>query len=433
MTLQRLECDVAVIGAGPAGIAASVRAAENGARVIVVDEGVGPGGQIWRPSSRRMSSGRAANWRARLGKTGATVLSSTAVVDAMRDDGERWILTAESASDAIQIVAKTLILATGARERFLPFPGWTLPNVFGIGGAQALLKSGMSFRGRRVVIAGSGPLLLPVAASLAKAGADVALVAEQAPLASVARYALGLWRKPSTLAQAALLRAGFFKTRYSTGTWVTAATGEDAVRGVTVTDGKTSREIDCDVLCAAFGLVPNTELARLLGCRIERDAVVVNGSQETTVGGVFCAGEPTGIGGVDLALAEGEIAGATAAGRSGDARLLARRDRLRIDAIALDQAFALRAEVSRLATPDTIVCRCEDVRLRDLDAQWSIRQAKLYTRAGMGPCQGRICGAALECLMNWSTDSVRPPTQPARLATFLVGASATMQDEPGAQ
>ncbi|MEP6492912.1 MAG: FAD/NAD(P)-binding oxidoreductase [bacterium] len=431
MTAQRRECDVVVIGAGPAGIAAAARAAELGARIMVIDEGIGPGGQIWRPSSRVLSSGRAAQWRSRLSQSGATVLSSTSAVDARSDEGRGWIVAAESLSGALEIVAGKLILATGARERFLPFPGWTLPNVVGIGGAQALLKSGTSFRGRRVVIAGSGPLLLPVAASMSKVGAKVVLVAEQAPFESVSRYTLGLWRRPSTLAQAALLRASFMKTRYATGTWVVAADGEDHVRNVTVTDGVKSRDMDCDVLCAAFGLIPNTELARLLGCRVERGSVIVTETQETTIAGVFCAGEPTGIGGVDLSLVEGEIAGAAAAGRAVDDGLVARRARLQSDAAALDRAFALRSEVSRLATDDTIVCRCEDVRLRDLDPSWSIRQGKLYTRAGMGPCQGRICGAALECLRGWPPDSVRPPIQPARLATFLVGAKAETTDEQG--
>jgi D-hydroxyproline dehydrogenase subunit alpha len=431
MTTQRQVCDVVVIGGGPAGMAASARAAESGARVLVIDEGTGTGGQIWRPSVRLTSPRRAKQWRARVEASGATVLSSTSVVDVVRGTDGDWIVLAESVADSLEISAKTVILATGARERFLPFPGWTLPNVVGIGGAQALLKGGMSFRGRRVVIAGSGPLLLPVAASLSKAGANVALVAEQASLGRVAGFAMGLWRQPTTLVQAALLRAAFIKTRYVTGTWVTSAKGEAGVARVTVTDGRASREIACDVLCAAFGLVPSTELARLLGCQVERGAVVVNELQETTIAGVYCAGEPTGIGGVDLSLVEGVIAGAAAAGQPADDRLRSRRAMLRQQAIALNNAFALRPEVNKLATPDTIVCRCEDVRMRDLEPRWTARQAKLYTRAGMGPCQGRICGGALDCVMNWSPDSVRPPTQPARLATFLAGSFTRQSGEQG--
>jgi hypothetical protein len=134
---------------------------------------------------------------------------------------------------------------------------------------------------------------------------------------------------------------------------------------------------------------------------------------------VYCAGEPTGVGGVDMALAEGEIAGLSSIGLSVPPGLASLRERLEREMQLLDAAFALRPEVTSLAQADTIVCRCEDVRLRDLDARWTSRQAKLYTRAGMGPCQGRVCGTALESVMGWSPDSVRPPVQPARLDAFL--------------
>jgi NADPH-dependent 2,4-dienoyl-CoA reductase/sulfur reductase-like enzyme len=173
------------------------------------------------------------------------------------------------------------------------------------------------------------------------------------------------------------------------------------------------------LLCVAFGLVGNTELARLLGCQTRDGTVIVDDEQATSIQGVFCAGEPTGIGGVDLSLVEGTIAGAVAVGRGVSPALRRRRERMRSYAARLEAAFALRPEVSALATPDTIVCRCEDVRMADLERSWSSRQAKLYTRAGMGACQGRICGAALECLMGWRPDSVRPPIQPARLSTML--------------
>ena len=416
---NNLSCDVAIVGAGPAGIAAACRVAEAGRSVVVLDEGLGPGGQIWRPKLGALQPRVARQWIARLQATRAIVRESTSVYDVAREADGQFVLRAEAAGSAVAVRAANIILATGARERFLPFPGWTLPNVMGIGGAQALLKSGMDVAGRRVVIAGSGPLLLPVAASFASAGAKLLLVAEQAPAARVRRFAAALWRRPATLLQAATLRSAFLRTRYALGTWVSSAGGEDAVRDAVVTNGRTSETIQCDLLCVAFGLVPNTRLARLIGCDTHHGTVHVDETQETSVRNVYCAGEPTGVAGVDMALVEGEIAGLAAVGLSVPQRLASLRASLAREMRALDVAFALRPEVTSLARPDTIVCRCEDVRLRDLDSRWTSRQAKLYTRAGMGPCQGRVCGAALESIMGWGPDSVRPPVQPARLDAFL--------------
>ena len=205
--------DVLVVGAGPAGIAASVSAREAGARVMLIDEGPAPGGQIWRPGVRRGQTGLAGQWLHRLDKSGVTVLRSTAAVDLWPSESRGVVVLAEASGGGFQIAAHSVVLATGARERFLPFPGWTLPNVFGVGAAQALLKGGLSVRGRRVVVAGTGPLVLAVAASLARAGANLELVAEQAPPLRVARFAFGLWRTPSLLVHAAVYRTAFAHRR----------------------------------------------------------------------------------------------------------------------------------------------------------------------------------------------------------------------------
>ena len=438
--------DMVIVGGGPAGIAAATRAAESGRRVVLLDESPQVGGQIWRHQPGRAIP-IARRWIARLERSGATVLSGASVVD-MRERAraivpsrahvvpsgadvvpseardlllpKRFAVTGERHLHPLLIEADAIVLATGARERFIPFPGWTMPGVIGIGGAQALLKAGMSFAGKRVVIAGSGPLLLPVAAALVADGARLLLVAEQGSRRAVARFATGLWRRPGALLQAARYRAGFAGTPYKTGTWVTAAHGDGRLQEVSVTDGTTTRTIACDVLCAAYGLVPNTELARLLGCETAHGAVVVDDRQETTVAGVYCVGESTGIGGVDLSLVEGEIGGLCAGDRDASAHALhGRRAGFRTMAHAMERAFAPRAELRELATPETIVCRCEDVPLGALSRHWSARQAKLYTRAGMGPCQGRVCGASLEFLFGWPADATRVPSEPALLSTLL--------------
>lgn len=391
--------DVIVIGAGPAGIAAAVRAAEAGRRVVVFDTAPRPGGQIWRHRDRRALPRLAREWLARFDRSGAAFVPSTEIVDAETLRG------------------RSVVVATGARERYLPFPGWTLSGVVGIGGAQALLKNGADFAGQRVVIAGSGPLMLTVAPALAHARARVLVVAEQASRAHMAEFAAGLWRTPRRVWDALAYRARFLGAPYRVGVWVTRAEAA-APSGLTVTlsDG---HSLTCDVLCTGFGLVPSTELARLAGCDVRDGAVAVDARQETTVSGMFCAGEPTGIGGADAALVEGAVAGCAVVGREPEPALLAARERHRIFSLAMDRAFALRAEVRSLADAETTICRCEDVARGALDPAWTPRQAKLYTRIGMGPCQGRVCGPITESLFGWPSDTIRPPLLPTPVRAFL--------------
>ncbi len=412
---EGLRCEIAVVGAGPAGIAAAVRAGEAGRRVVLIDENPRPGGQIWRHRERFEAPAVAGWWMARLERTPCEALYGASVVD-----GSAGELVVEQGARTLRVAAEQLVLATGARELFLPFPGWTLPNVLGVGAMQSLLKSGLEVRGRKVVVAGSGPLLLAVAAAVRKAGGRLLLVAEQAERARLRRFARGLWRHPGKLAQAARYRAAFIGTPYRAGAWVSEAEGDERLRRVTVTDGGSSWSGVCDLLCAGYGLVPNVELASLLGCAVAQGrVVVVDGTQRTSLAGVYCAGEPTGVGGVELAVVEGEIAGLSAAGEVGAlARLQRRRRRLARFARRLETAFDLRDELRALPTGDTIVCRCEDVPWGRIDPGWSARQARLAVRLGMGPCQGRVCGPAMRFLRGWQVEAVRPPIEPARIGTL---------------
>jgi NADPH-dependent 2,4-dienoyl-CoA reductase/sulfur reductase-like enzyme len=193
---------------------------------------------------------------------------------------------------------------------------------------------------------------------------------------------------------------------------VISAAGDDAVAEVTLTDGRRTWTEACDLLAASYGLVPNLELARLLGCELSGGAIEVDCEQRSTVDGVLCAGEVCGIGGVDAALAEGQIAGLVAAGHPLDPALPAQRRSARRFAARLEATFRPRRELLERLAPETLVCRCEDVPWSEIDPSWSMRQAKLYRRVGMGPCQGRVCGAALERLCGWSPDTVRPPLKP---------------------
>ncbi|MGH9482786.1 MAG: FAD-dependent oxidoreductase, partial [Terriglobales bacterium] len=305
-----------------------------------------------------------------------------------------------------------LMLATGARERFLPFPGWTLPHVLGAGGLQALAKGSLPLAGKRVVVAGAGPLLLAVAAYLRQHGAAVAAVCDQASWTALARFSLALPAKK--LVQAAQLG----RSLQGVPIWMNAWPVEARPGGVVIHRSGQFREIACDYLACGFHLVPNTELAALLGCATQRGAVVVDGDQQTTIAGIYCAGEPTGIGGVELALAQGEIAGLAAAGRAAPAALRLRREKLRRFALRLERVTSLRPELRRLPRPETLVCRCEDVPFARLQEHTAWRAAKLHTRCGMGPCQGRVCGPACEFLLGWQPDSVRPPIFPATLSAL---------------
>ncbi|HQR46151.1 MAG TPA: FAD-dependent oxidoreductase, partial [Thermoanaerobaculia bacterium] len=204
---------------------------------------------------------------------------------------------------------------------------------------------------------------------------------------------------------------------YRTGFWVKAAGGDGRVERAHVTNGRRKLEVACDLLCTGYGLVPNLEVARLLGCGTRGESVVAGERQETSWPGVYAAGEVCGIAGAETAVAEGEIAGLAAAGAFDEAgaearRLLRTRERGRRFGAALADAFALRPEVLALAMPETIVCRCEDVPFARLGGFRSMREAKLATRAGMGACQGRVCGSALSRLLGLAPDSVRPPLVP---------------------
>jgi D-hydroxyproline dehydrogenase subunit alpha len=416
-------CDVAVIGAGPAGVAAAVRAAEHGVSVALIDEAVSAGGQIWRHAHSATVPRQARSWLGRLYDAVAsgrvTPMSSTAIVDAAADGTAGFRLAAQRGSDAIVVIARSVILAPGARELFLPFPGWTLPGVLGAGGAQAMLKAGLRVEGRRVVVAGTGPLLLAAAAALAGAGAEIVVVAEQAPGRAVARFAAGLWRTPGRLLHAAALRSSFLQARYRTGTWAVRAHGAGRVQEAALTDGTRELTVPCDLLCVGYSLVPATELGRVLGCLLHDGAIGCDELQQTTVSGVYSAGEACGIAGADAAVAQGEIAGLAAAAVEPPPALLRRRNGHANFARRLNSTFALRPQLRDLPDQDTIVCRCMDVRHGDLLQYHSSREAKLVTRAGMGACQARVCGPAQQYLYGWAGDTVRTPVLLATVSTRI--------------
>jgi len=410
-----MDCDVLVVGAGPAGLAAACAAAESGARVVVLDQSPWAGGQIWRGEESAPGGSQQRAWRRRFRESGARLCLRTTALAAPR----RNVLLAEAPDGPLEIDWRSLVLATGARELFLPFPGWTLPGVLGPGGLHAMARSGWPVAGRKVVVAGSGPLLLAAAHGLKAHGARIRLIAEQAPWRRLLGFGASLGRHPGKLLQGLSLGSGLWGAPYRAGAWPVRAQGADRLESVTLTTGARSWTEPCDYLACAFHLEPNLELPLLLGCRVEEDRVRVDSFQETSVVGVFCAGEPTGIGGADCALAEGEIAGLAAAERRDQAKaLFGRRAAWTRFRDSLRVAFALRPELRLITTPETIVCRCEDVTRRDMESQDHWRAAKLQARCGMGACQGRVCGAAARFLFGWEREGTRPPVFPASVGSL---------------
>ncbi len=413
MKHEHLSVDVAIVGAGPAGLSAAQAAVRGGASVAIVDDNPRAGGQIWRQGPGVAAPPAAAERFTVLRHPSVRHLAATRIVaesapgTLLLEDDERGLL----------LEYRTLILCCGARELLLPFPGWTLPGVTGAGGLQALIKHGLDVRGQRTVIAGSGPLLLASAATARDRGAQVLHVLEQAAWADVAGFGAGLWRWPSKLAQAARLVTAVYRADAH----VVEAFGDTRLEGVRIRQGSREFEVACDRLACGFGLVPNTALPSHLGCRIENGAVAVDAHQRTSRAGHFAAGECTGVGGSELAMVEGEIAGCAATGQIARlAALVERRAHWQAFADAVRERFAIREPIRQLARPDTLVCRCEDVRYDAVAGAAGWTAAKLQSRCGMGACQGRVCGAAAQALFGWTPPAPRSPLVPARVGTLLL-------------
>ncbi|RDS83796.1 oxidoreductase [Dyella monticola] len=421
--------DVVIVGAGPAGLAATEAALANGARVACLDAHANLGGQVWRKDSAHGWPRRARRIiNTLLAHPAMTWLPQTQVIAA--DAGE---LLLQDEKHALHISHNALIIATGARELLLPFPGWTLPGVTGAAGLQALSKQGWPLTGRRVAIAGSGPLLLAAAVTARRHGARVLGIYEQASEAAVRDFARTLWRWPGKAWQAAMLRSQLADIPYRCGSVVTRAKGDGALQSIDIDGPHGTQRLECDQLAVGYGLVPNVELAQMLGCALRQEGahpcVNVDALQRTDKSGVYAAGEACGIGGRECAWFEGRIAGLAATGASVGATLLKQQQHARAFAATLHQHFKLDPYVHNLAMPDTLICRCEDVPLRALDGYDDARSAKLATRCGMGACQGRICGTALAELGRFARSGQRPPLFPARLSTL--GEISSLSDTEG--
>jgi len=456
-----------VIGGGPAGMAAAIEAARSGLPCTLIDEARSLGGQIYRrpidpltpadPSA--LGDDFARGERLRTEFTAAAnrieVLLNTFVLDV--SDGHDVMWASERASGIIR--AEQLVIAAGAYDRPIPFPGWTLPGVMTAGGVQVLIKTMQVKPGRRALVAGTGPLIVGVAKRLHEIGVEVVAVLEAASVSwsravfpeEWAEWSLvyDTWRAWDILHQAGI--------PVLPGHTVFEARGSQQVQSaiygpVTPQDWRPLRHqaqsVDVDLIVCGFGFVPNTELTVLAGCRHQYChelggwMPVIDELVRTSVPGIFAAGDGAGVAGALVALEEGRVAGTTAAEQAGAiTRDEAEKRRAgplqRLTALAelrrtLDQISWIRPGLLELASPDTLLCRCEEVRLSEVQAAFEqgardLQATKLFTRLGMGPCQGRNCapstGMYLCKVMGRTAEEVgrinpRPPVKPVTLGSL---------------
>ncbi|MFK0245394.1 FAD-dependent oxidoreductase [Amycolatopsis azurea] len=442
---------VVIVGAGPAGLAAVEHALRAGALVTVLDQTESPGGQYHRrpPAADAARQPEFDRQRRLLAHPRCRWWPGSTVWAFDRVENRLHVLRGQadgSGRRRLTLVPDALVLATGAHDRTLPFPGWELPGVYTAGAAQALAKGERVAIGERVLVAGAGPFLLPVAESLLGVGAEVVAVLEANPAATVRKgWSARPWRlaahagKAGELARYAATLARH-RVPYRLGRTVIEARGTDRVREVVTAKVRadwsvvpgTERTYEVDAVCVGHGFVPQPELAVAAGCVLDGGFVRVDGAQRTTVDVVFAAGEITGIGGAITAAAEGAVAGCVAAGGEPAPALIRARDRARTFAERLATAHPIGSAWRGWLRADTIVCRCEETTYGELtraagDAACPGSHAlKLGTRAGLGPCQGRMCGPTVSELCGGAERHHRPVVQPIRLGEL----AARTEGEP---
>jgi len=418
--------EIVIVGAGPAGIRAAQTLVAYGLQPCLIDEGLRGGGQIY----RRQPANFKRPAKALYGFEAAKAQAVHSTLDRLQTDidyrpqtlvwnaEERTLdtLTFNDGPNGVsaQVPYKQLIVATGATDRILPVPGWTLPGVYSLGAAQIALKFQGCAIGERVVFAGSGPLLYLVAYQYAKAGAKVVAVLDSSPLSAQAHALPALLGQPLTLAKGIYYRT-WLTTRgipVHQGVQLHSIEGEQRVTGVNWQRGADIVELDCDAVGFAHALRSETQLADLLGCEFvwsglnrawlpQRDA-----SGRSSVEGVYLAGDGAGIMGADAAEMAGELAALTLLADNGHQVDQARSAGLqrKLGAIerfrhGLETAFPFPEDWATKAPDELTVCRCEEVSAGDIrhtveQGHWEINRVKAMCRVGMGRCQGRMCGLA---------------------------------------
>ena len=454
---------LAVVGAGPAGLAAAAQAAELGWPVTLIDAFALPGGQYYKQTPTALGEtvppdGHARQLLAAGDRDAVRLLAGTSVWGLFPEEGGYLLCLYGPAGTPRRLKARTVILAPGAYDRPVPFPGWTLPGVMTAGAALNLVKHQHVLPGRRVLLSGTGPLQLVLARHLLEAGAELAGVLEANPFPWRGwRHAAAVWGQGARLQEGwqalrAMQKAGV-GIRWQQVVW--RAEGEGRVERAVIgpAGGGAAETVAADTVCLGHGFTPSIQLSRLAGCehhyRPQQRAYVPQRDEwlQTTRAGLFAAGDGAGIGGKDVARLEGRLAAWGAARALGqgvgsatddqaDDRVAALRrelERQRRFAAVLDDLFPLSAHLGDLLTDDTLLCRCEEITVGQVrqaiaEGATTVSAVRMVTRAGMGRCQGRMCGPPLAELLAQALGrpveavgqaTPRPPVVPVPLEGLL--------------
>ena len=440
--------DVAVIGAGPAGISCASSLVELGLEVVVLDEQAGPGGQMYK-NIEQVSP-------ACLDILGEDYRAGLPMVQRFR--GRKltyftgacvWQVNADGhiffSKDGMsrEIAARYIVVATGAMERPIPFPGWTLPGVMGAGGASNLIKNGGLKPDGRVVLAGSGPLLVLETGHLIEMGVEIGGILETTP---VLPDISSLFHLPKALRRRDLLKKGISMLQkikkagipHHKGIRNLSASGGDRVESIQAMKGGRSIDIEADLLLVHFGVIPNTAVFRQLGCRHQWNEVQRYWHPQcdkwgrTSLENVFAAGDGCFVHGAVPAALKGEL---TALAIAADMKMIHPFERDRQGAeieTRLDSELAVRPFIDAMyrpgpglyeVSPETVICRCESITMKEILAAvdegcLDPNEIKALLRPGMGPCQGKMCGSAISEIISLHTGkdiravgslNIRPP------------------------
>ena len=452
-----------VVGMGPAGLAAAIELGRAGVSTALIDQAPAPGGQVYRqpPAEFRVPPGpgraRHATGKRLIREIGPFGRSISFLNGAIA-----WgafgpgVLSVQHDGCNLDLRYEKLIVCEGAQERVIPFPGWTLPGVFSIGALQKMITTQGIVPEGRVLLAGSGPLMVGTGAALARAGAELAGWYEAVPLARWASLGLAMPRWPRLITESlsylselvsrgVKLRFGWGLKRVSGNQRVEAATLVRLDGGGAPIAGS-EKEVPVDVVGIGFGLQPSVRLARLVGCRTDYDwnrrcfAPLTDGWVQSSLPGVYLSGDGAGVGGADWSEVQGRLAGLHAAWplnrierrrfEAASRKWVHAKHRLEAYLARYHAIFTPRDGHYRVITPETVVCRCEGVRAGELVIRMRAGERDLTalkpTRLGMGACQGRGCeGIAAELMRlegipaeSMKPFHLRPPLFPMPLPAF---------------